>query len=221
MAKRPYQEKFRYEVDVNEEQVEEALQLLRDVNGNAKLALLRGINKAGGKIRTMVSSRIRDNVRLSAQYITGTKNSPTGKPRLQFIKASFAKLEGRISTPVRGISLARYSLDKQISGDGVMYLKPPPIPEEGIVAQIKTKGKAVQYSNEWFYMVLKGSRRIGIVRWKSEARQEWSDLEVAVAPSLSQVFKQIKDGKIDPTAQRYFREEVLAQVDYLVQQRIT
>lgn len=217
---RVYKEKFRYEVDVDQDTVDEALQLLADVGGNTKLALLRGINKAGGKVRTLVSAKVREQVRLSAQYITGTKNSPSGKPRLQFFKATFNNLSGRIGTPVRGISLARYSLDKQISGDGVLYLKPPPIPDGGIVAQIKKKGREIQYSNDWFYMVLKGSRRIGIVRWKSEARQEWSDLEVAVAPSLSQVFKQIKDDKIDGTAQRYFREEVIAQVDYLIKRRI-
>ena len=214
-----YKEKFRYEIEVDQEQIDEALQLLNDVGGNSTQALVRGINRAGPKIRTLTSAKIRENVRLTAKYITGTTGADGGKrqPRLNFVKASFARPTGRITTPYRGVLSSRYSTDPQLKNSWEKkWDAAPPVPDTGISLQIKAKGGAAQLSNEWFYMVFKNSRQIGIVKWETPERKKWRDLTVGLAPSLSQVMNQIKDEKITPTANRYLYEEVLNQIETLI-----
>ena len=215
-----YEEKFRYEVDVNQEQVKAALDLLEFVGGNAQLALLRGINKSGGKIRTLASAKIREQVRLTANYVTGSTRTG-GRPRLYFTKATYKNLTGRISARQRGILTTRYSTDPELAKIWQRDFYQVPRQPDAIKVKIKPKGKTYTYDKDWFYLLLNNSDTIAIARHVggNEGPRD-QGYEIAYGPSLSQVFKQIKEQKIDPTAQRYFREETLNQIDLLIKKEL-
>jgi len=200
-----------YSVKVDRGDVEEALSLLEFVGGNASDAVRVGINKAGPKIRTKASSEIRSQVRLKASYV---------KDRLKLTKASRRKLEGRISTPSRGLLLSRFSTDANISGDKVSWIKPPPEPARGIKVKVKPAGPIKTMSNDWFYLVLRGSGRVGIARRrpKGQLGPRGGKFDVAYGPSLSQVFTDVKDD-ILPEAGEIYQEQVLDAVRFLLQKK--
>ena len=58
-----------YHVDVDKEQLAQAISLFEFVGGNTADALRIAINKTAPKIRTLSSVKIREQVRLSASYV--------------------------------------------------------------------------------------------------------------------------------------------------------
>jgi len=208
-----------YSVKVDRGDIQEAINYFEFLGGNASDAIRVGINKAGPPIRTKASKEIRSQVRLKAAYV---------KDRLKLTKATRQKLEGRIQAPSRGLLLSRYSTDTQVSGDKVSWLRPPPIPARGIKVKVKPSGPVKTMGKEWFYMVLRGSGRIGIVKRRTDTDRidrrfrattlQKGKYDVAYGPSLSQVFTDVKDD-ILPEASEIYQDKVLDAVRYLLQKK--
>jgi len=120
------------------------------------------------------------------------------KGRLKFSAANRKNLSARITTPSRGILLTRFSTDPNVNPDNKSWIKPPPIPARGIRVKVKPKGRTKGLSRDFFYMVLKDSRALGIVK-----RKPSGGYDVAYGPSLSQVFSDIRTDLLPAASAEY------------------
>jgi len=200
-----------FRVSVDSSTLQSTIAYFEFVGGNASDAVRVAINKAGPPIRTKSSSEIRSQVRLKAGYV---------RDRLKLIKATRNRLEGRIQTPSRGLLLSRYSTDSLIASDKVSWIRPPAIPARGIKVKVKPKEAPKTMSKDWFYMVLKGSNRIGIARRRAKGSlgPRGGKFDVAYGPSLSQVFTDVKDDVL-PEAQRRYESELKDAVRFLLKKQ--
>lgn len=197
-----------FEFLVNQDQVKEAVAAFEFIGGNTDEAIKVAINKTVPRVKTLSSSRIREQVRLSASHVGD---------RLEVRKASRAKLSGSISTPSRGLLLSRFSTDPLIAGDRVGWIRPPEVPARGIRVKVKPGGAAKPVTGDPdtkgspFYVVLNGGQNIGIAaRLKGERRK----FKVFSGPSLSQVFDTVRDDVL-PQASDIYRAQLLDAIRYL------
>ena len=166
-------------IEINQEQLAEAIEKFKFYGGNLDKALTIAINKSAKQMKVRIARAISDSVRLKVTYV---------KERLEIVRASPRNMNGRVKTPKRGILASRYSTDSNINNpDKVTWLKPPPIPKRGIVVNVK--GKAKKFKGDTgqtpFYMVFP-NRVLGIVARTSKERD--SKIKAFYGPSLSQVF---------------------------------
>lgn len=199
-----------YSVDVDKDQLAEAQSVFRFVGGNSDRALIVAINRTGKKIRTLSSKRIREQVNLKKRYVD--KN-------LAFIGAKMGRIEGILRAESRGLLTAKYSTDRNISSGLISWIKPPPIPARGIRVKVKPAGSPKPLAGH-FYMVLKGSRAVGLVRRLSESERaramtsrkgagsRGGRFKVAYSPSISQVFSDVR-GDVMPEAGRIMTSALL------------
>lgn len=197
-----------YRVDVDKTQLAEAISLFEFVGGNTTDALRVAINKTTPKIRTLSSSKIREQVRLSASYVRG---------KLTIRKATKANVSGAINTPKRGLLLTKFSTDPTIASDGVRWIRPPLVPTSGIRVKVKPTGAAKIVSPgatgaKPFYIILKDSKALGIARRNSKNR---NDIEVLHGPSLSQVFDDVRQD-VTPAAQDELNRQVIDAMRYIL-----
>lgn len=198
-----------YTVQPDEAQLAEARALFEFVGGNSDLALRVAINKTTPRVRTLSSSKIREQVNLSASYV---------RDRLKVIKATRKKLSGRISAPRRGLLLSRFSTDPLIAGDKVGWIAPPPVPPLGIRVKVKpgqspkvVEGGPYTAGNKPFYMVLNKGQNIGIAARLANTRK----VKILHGPSLSQVFNTVRH-QVTPVAQDIFQVQMLDAMRYLL-----
>lgn len=204
-------------VTVNRQDVKEAVALFEFIGGNSNDAVRVAINKTLPKVRTKSSVAIRQQIRLSAGYLT--KPDPiTGKARLGVVKATRTKLSGSISTPKRGLLLSRFSTDSQISNGKTSWILPPPLPPRGIKVKIKPKGSPKPFSKKAFYMVLPGSKALAIVVRRENPGKQGGLIDVAYGPSISQVFTTVKDDVYESASDDY-QTEVLRAVEFLLRKQ--
>jgi len=213
-----------YNIEANPEDIREAKSLFEFIGGNSADAVRIAINRAAPKIRTKASQAIRRQVRLKAQFINNPESG------LKVVKATRAKLSGAIQTPSRGLLLTRYSTDPQISGDKVGWLRPPVIPPRGIKVKVKPTGSPETMSNKFFYIILPNSRALAIARRRSSAQiasarsrgtgggSKGGSIDVAYAPSLSQVFSDVRD-EVLPEAGQIYQSELLDAMRFLLQKQ--
>ena len=194
---------LQYDIKPDEAQLADAISLFEFVGGNTSDAVRVAINKTAPKIRTRASSAIRSQVRLTAAYV---------RDRLTIRKAMRTNLTGAIQTPSRGLLLSRFSTDPLIAGDKVDWIKPPLVPAGGIKVKVKPDGEAKAVGGKPFYMVLKNSRAIGIVRRIGAGRR---GIEVLHGPSLSQVFNTVRDDVL-PEATAEYQAQLLDAMRYLL-----
>jgi len=201
-----------YNVEVDKEQIKEAVSLFEFVGGNSDEALRVAINKAGPKIKTATSRAVRDQIRLKASYVGG---------RIAFKRATRRVLSGAISTESRGILLTRFSTDSQISGEKVSWIRPPEIPARGIRVKVKPSGSTEVMSREWFYMVLPNSRALAIARRlpKGQTGPRGGKYDIAYGPSVSQVFGKDTRDKLIPQAADELTAQLLDAMRFLLQKK--
>lgn len=206
-----------YEVNVNQQQVANALALFEFIGGNSSDAIRIAINKTTPQVRTRASRAIREQVRLQVSYVNN---------RLTIRKATRAKLSGAISTPSRGLLMTKFSTDSAISGDKVSWIVAPDEPKQGIRVKVKPKGSASIFKGaegknlpamegKPFYMILKNSRQLGIARRLQGSRK----VHVFHGPSLSQVFNKVRD-QVLPEAATIYEKEVREAIRFLLDKRI-
>lgn len=201
-----------YRLEVNQQQLAEVDSLLAHIKAGSDKALTIGANKAGPKIRTLASRKIRDQVRLKAGYVS--KN-------LKFVRGTKTK-PARISTPSRGILLSRFDTNAQIGDpDRVSWIKAPPVPPRGIRVKVKPSGGTTGVGappgtvGKPFYLRLKNSGRIGIAFRRANAGPRGGKLSVRYGPSLSQVFNTVRDDVL-PDASQEFQKQVHEAALFLV-----
>lgn len=202
-----------YSVEFDTAQVAEAQALFEFVGGNTDEALRVAINRAAPRVRTLASSRIRTQVRLSASYVAN---------RLTVTKATRKVLSGRIGTPSRGLLLSRFSTDALIAGDKVGWIKPPEPPPLGIRVKIKpdqppkvVHGDSDTAPNKPFYVVLNKGQNVGIAARYAGQGRGGRKFKVFSGPSLSQVFDTVRDDVL-PEASDVFQAELLDAMRYLL-----
>lgn len=192
-----------YNVHINQQQLAEAVALFEFIGGNSKDAVRVAINKTGPKARTLSSKAIRGQVRLKAGYVN---------QRLKFVRATKARLTGKIAAPRRGVLMSRYSTDTQISGDKVSWVSRPPVPPRGIKVKIKpdqppklVSGGSDIEGKPW-YLVLKNSGRVAIAGLRKSPGPSGGMIKVFHSPSLSQVFEDVKDDVQPEVGAEYTRQ---------------
>lgn len=200
---------IKYEITADKEQLKEAISLFEFVGGNTSEAMRVAINKALRPVKTLAGRAIRSQVRLKAAFVN---------ERLTVSRASKNKLSGAIRTPSRGLLLSRYSTDTQISGNKVSWLKPPPLPKQGIRVKVKPSGPPQRMSRDFFYMVLPGSRALAIVKRRDKPGPKGGKIDVAYAPSLSQVFNTVRDDVL-PEASEIYQAQLLDAMRFVLQKR--
>ena len=209
---------FKFSVEIEQEQIDKCLQLLRDVGGNIEAALVRGINRAGPKGRTLVSKTVRDEVRLPAKYINGFTGGAKNVKRLEFKKANFKTLQGRITAPQDRMLLSRYSTDPALRDNLEKdFDSVPPQQPGGPLVMVKKNGAEKKVDGH-FYLLLEGSKKIGIVRKQNPnmpggARKYGNPFIVAYGPSIDQVFNTTRDELVMPKLNRWVKEETLIALD--------
>lgn len=193
-----------FNVKVDREQIADAISLFEFVGGNSKDALRVAINQAGPKVRTAAGRAIREQVNLKAAYVND---------RLTFKRATRANLSGAITTPSRGLLLSRFSTEPNVANESISWIKPPPAPYGGHYVRVKP-GAQVKIGrgggSKPFYIVLKGSRALGIAR-----RTSSGGIDVLHGPSLSQVFDTVRDDVL-PVAGQALQEELLDAMRFLL-----
>jgi hypothetical protein len=195
-----------YSVEVDQDQVATARSLFEFIGGNSADALRVAINKTAPKIKTLSSSEIRTQVRLSASYV-GDKITIT--------KATKQKLEGRIKTASRGLLLSKFSTDTQVAGEKVSWLLPPPMPPRGIKVKVKPSGTTKSPGPTTFYMVLPISRALAIVKRKTTPGPRGGNIDVLYGPSISQVFSDVRQDVL-PAAGKELTAQLLDAMRYLL-----
>lgn len=198
-----------YDVRANQEQLSAAKALFDFVGGNTTRATRIAINKAGPRVRTLSSSKIREQVNLKAGYV---------RDRLVFKRSVGSSLIGKIETPSRGILLSRYSTNSQVASEGIRWLLPPPTPPRGIKVKVKPGAGTTEVHGDDetegkpFFVVLKNSRALGIA---ARLRGERRKFKVFHGPSLSQVFNDVRDD-VMPQAADIYQEELIRAMNYVL-----
>lgn len=191
-------------VEVNQEQLKDAIELFEFLGLNAEDALRIAINKTAPKVKTAAGRRIREQVRLQASYVN---------ERLEVKKATRAKLSGSIGTPSRGLLLSRFSTDATAASDKVGWIRPPATPKRGIFVKVKPGGAAKRMGNA-FYVVLNGGF-LAIAARDGAARKP---LKIFRGPSLSQVFNTVR-ADVLPDAGDELTKQMADAMRYLLQKR--
>ncbi len=194
-----------YNVELDRSQIAEAISLFEFVGGNSADALRVAINKAGPKVKTLAGRKIREQVSLKAAYVND---------RLTFKRATRKDLTGAIGTPSRGLLLSRFSSEPNVANESIAWIKPPPNPYGGHYVKIKPGQPEKKIGrggdSKPFYIVLKGSRALGIARRTSSGA-----IDVLHGPSLSQVFDDVR-GDVLPDAGAELQAQLLDAMRYLL-----
>lgn len=194
-----------YNVELDRSQIAEAISLFEFVGGNSDDALRVAINKAEHKVKTLAGRKIREQVSLKAAYVND---------RLTFKRATRKDLSGAIGTPSRGLLLSRFSSEPNVANESIAWIKPPPAPYGGHYVKIKPGEPAKKIGrggdSKPFYIVLRGSRALGIAR-----RTASGAIDVLHGPSLSQVFDDVR-GDVLPDAGAELQAQLLDAMRYLL-----
>ena len=202
----------RYTVDVKKADVDEVTSLLKFVGVNADNALRIAINKTLPLTQTASSKAMRNEVKIKAGEI---------RTAFKTVKASRAKLEGRLRTAGRGRLLSKYSTDPTIRGDKMSLLTAPPTPTKGIRLEVSPRQrKTLQGSREAqgkpFFLILPNSHKVGIAQRRDKPGAKGGKLKILYGPSISQVFNSVK---ADVGGEDILQDKVLEATNYLLRKQ--
>lgn len=200
-------------ITVDKAAIAETVGFFEFVGGQTTDAVRIAINRAAPKVRTLSSSAIRSQVRLSASYVGGN---------LTVKKATRTDLSGAIRTPSRGILLTRFSTDSQIASDKLSWIVPPDEPARGIRVKVKptggtqvVDGKPGEIEGKPFYTVLPKSHALAIAGRRVTPGKKGGKIKVFYGPSLSQVFNTVRDDVL-PEAGQIYQAELLDAMRYIL-----
>jgi hypothetical protein len=205
-----------YTIEPDRESLKEAIELFEFVGGNTSTAVRVAINKAGPQVRTKSSQEIRKSIRLKAAYVN---------EKLGFKRATNNNLNGRITTPSRGLLLSRFSTNALIADSHkVSWIRPPDVPSQGIRVKVKPTGgfKTVRGDNETqgqpFFMVLPNSGALAIAARRKPGHfgPRGGRIKVFYGPSISQVFNRVKD---EVPASEIYTKQLIDAMRYVLVKR--
>lgn len=206
------------EVKVDQEQIKDAVALFEFIGGNSDQALTVAINKAGPKIRTLSSSKIREQINVTASFINEEDSS--GKKRLYFSRATKYGKTGAIRTQSRGLLLSHFEYGAKVSLFGSILTPEQPIKvkvKKG-AGQIKQVQGGPDVYGDPFYIRLKNSNKVGIGMWRRVKGERGGRVEIFYGPSVSQVFRDVKDD-VTPEAGQELTSQLLLAMNYLLKQQ--
>jgi hypothetical protein len=198
------------EIEINQEQLADAIRRLDYIKNGANRALSRALNKTASKAKTESSKAIRQQVRLTATYVRERLMGPANGFAY---KATINKLQSKIAAPTRGLRLDHFltSLSPYRAGR----------PTDPIKVKVKPKGASIAMPSA-FWVRAKNSggyliaMRNDVLR-ASGAKTKLSSGEYTVlsGPSLSQVFTTVKDD-VSPNMNDYLATVFDREVQYLL-----
>jgi len=157
------------EIDVDPQQLADAQQRLAHIKNGAARALMRALNKTAAKARTVASTEIRQQVKLTAATV---------REKLTVRKATLASLSAGLRAEKRGLLMYHYVTNAGNAQKGR--------PKTKIRVQIKP-GQTVVLDSA-FYILTKGSSKL-----TPAVREGQRGVKVLHSPSVSQVFTTVKD----------------------------
>lgn len=206
---RPTRTEFSVVVDPG--QVSDAMALFEFVGGNSRDAIRIAINKAGRRIKSSTamagggaSQRIREQVNFKVSYIN---------EHLNFEPANRGSLIGKVTTPSRGALLSVFATNLNSFSTAQPKVKVKP---SGAAKSVF--GDASTYPNKPFFMVLRNSGVVGIVARRNRPGANGGKIKAFYGPSLSQVFKTVKDDMATPAANEY-QAQLLDAMRFLLTKR--
>lgn len=206
------------DVQVDQEKVKDVVSLFEFIGGNSTDALRVAINKAGPKIRTLSSVKIREELNVTAGFLNETDNQ--GRKRLDFVRATRQKLSGSVRTQSRGLLLSHFEHNPKATLLASIFTPDYPIKVKvkrgaGQIKQVK--GGSDVYGDP-FYIRLRNSNKVGIAMWRRNAGSKGGRVEVFYGPSVSQVFRKVKDG-IEEPAGKELTDQLLFAMNYLLKKQ--
>jgi hypothetical protein len=205
-----------YTVKADTEQLKEAISLFEFIGGKTADALRVAINKTLPIVKTSASRAIGEQVNLTAAYI---------KSKLSTQPATRENVTGRLFAESRGTLLSRFEASAKVSLFAKILTPADPIkvkvnPGAG---QIKVlKGDAETYGQP-FYFRLKNAGpdpdlSYGIGAWRIATGPKGGRIKTFYGPSVSQVYKTVKD-EIAPDAQQTYTRQVIDAMRYILQKQ--
>ncbi len=205
-------------VKVNQDQVRDAVSLFEFIGGNTDEALRVAINKAGPKIRTLSGQKIREEINVTAGFLSETDSS--GRKRLDFIRATRNKLTGSIRSQSRGLLLSHFEHGAKASLFGNIFTPSYPIKvrvKKG-AGQIKPVKGGPDVYGEPFYIRLRNSNKVGIGMWRRSPGSRGGRVDILYGPSVSQVFTKVKDS-VAPEAGTELTDQLLLAMNWLAKKQ--
>lgn len=178
--------------EINRDQLNDVQLMVKGIAVNGPKVLSRSLNKTAAKARTVSSKKIREQVNLKAGFVN---------ERLKIDKANWGSLKARLSAKRRGLLIGNYlhgvtgrtAKGNNRYGKLIDYNAKKKMYSVGDLSQplklkIKPRGGAKAVPKDWFILPkLKG------VNIPALAKREGNKLKVIYAPSISQVFSDVRD----------------------------
>lgn len=173
------------QIKMDKDAVREIEATLAHIRNGSNRAMSRAINHTLGVTRTEASRAIRKQVKLKAAYV---------RERLRLQKANVNRVQGRITTPTRGLLLTRFPNEQVYE----------PIGDDpwGINVQVKPRGGYKHLPGAFYITFANGVRAIAIRTQRGAGLGRSEGLKVLYGPSVSQVFTDVKDDLQAPSGER-------------------
>ncbi len=212
-------------IQIDQAALAEAAAMLTDVRNGTDRALAMAINRVAPRIRTAMSTAVRQQVALRASYVNAA---------LELQRARIGRMRASISTPDRGVPLVQYMTSSRL----MTFRVGKPATKRLIQApfvRVAAGGKLTRVQGESlgggkFAGAWVGTTRRGITQIFTpvdpNSRQWGRAIRPLYGPSLSQVLSQSKTGQtlIDEAAQSAsdrLPAELLQAATYLLTKQAT
>lgn len=211
-------------IQIDQAALAEASAMLTDVRNGTDRALAMAINRVAPRIRTAMSTAVRQQVALRAAYVNAA---------LELQKARIGRMRASISTPEKGVPLVQYMISSmlipfEIGKPATTRLAQAPFVQVARGGNItivlgESLGGVDQFAGAWV-----GTTRRGITQIFTPVdptNRRWGrPIRPLYGPSISQVLSQSKTGQtlIDEAAQSAsdrLPAELLQAATYLLTQQ--
>lgn len=207
-----------YEITYDKDAVKEAIDYFQFVGGNTDRAMTSAINTTLTRSRKLAVAEMETQVNLDAKYI---------RSKLNLIRSSRRNLIGKVVAESRGLLMSKYATDPQINTDET-WQRAPLNPARGIEVKVKPTGPVKRMSTDYFYMILPTSHALAIVRRRTSqeisrrsetnSKSRGGKIDVAYAPSVSQVFNEVRGIILEDSA-TIFQDRLLVAMNNILKKK--
>lgn len=203
-----------YRVEVNDKQVEAAIDRMRFIGANARDAMRVGINKTLPRVKTQGAKQIYDYLNLTSRDI---------KKRLGVVKATRQRLSGKVTAESRGRLLSRFASSKAIK-----TFQTTKVPQGGIKVRVLRASRARRISEAGlaaagikgkpFLIRLKDSNAVAIAGRRAAPGPNGGKIQVLYGYSMSQAWRFVTEDSQD-AFQQIYETELLDAVRFIMQKK--
>lgn len=178
------------QIKLDQRQVEETRVLLRGLALDGPKVLSRSLNKTATKGRQRSSEEIRKQVALKAGYV---------KSKLAVKRATFKRLQAKLTAAKRGVLMTRYQHSQLKSGD--------------YSVKIKRKGARKRLRGAFKTNVYAGGKKVDVLAFRGDGFYRTGNrrMNVLYAPSVSQVFNTVRN-RVDAEMATFLLAETERQI---------